>query len=451
MENMVTETRFAALANGQEVAYRSLSRSPGPVIVHCPGGMAPIEVLEEDPPYERFLRTLGGYGSLLVYDFVGKGASDPFDPELDFVDQNADCFVAVLDACEIEKAWLVVGDAQGAPLARRVATRYPDRLSGAAVLNPPGGRRRLSVDNILARDDSSNDLLLRAFMPSRADDPAFRAWHERAGRLGASAAAARALMEAGDRSTSRVRNETDVISNPPPFLLLYRRERVPPTTLEWWYDRFPGAEVVALEGADASFHALDSVMLADTIGVFVTGNRRHSFEDRPLLAVLFIDLVASTEAVGRVGDTAWTAVLDGYEQVVERISLRHGGSVVKHVGDGTLMTFPTGSRAVDAAVSIRIALSELGLDACFGIHVGEVESRGDDIGGLAVHLAARVMSEAMPGQILATSTAVQSMAGGTRRFEVAGVRDLKGIDQPWELHALIIDSARSRSEDHSRP
>jgi pimeloyl-ACP methyl ester carboxylesterase len=146
------------------------------VLVHPPGGMAPIEVLEEDPPYERFLRTLGGYGSLLVYDFVGKGASDPFDPELDFVDQNADCFVAVLDACEIEKAWLVVGDAQGAPLARRVATRYPDRLNGEAVLNPPGGRRRLSVDNILVRDDSSNDLLIRGFMPSRADDPAFRAW-----------------------------------------------------------------------------------------------------------------------------------------------------------------------------------------------------------------------------------------------------------------------------------
>jgi class 3 adenylate cyclase len=142
-------------------------------------------------------------------------------------------------------------------------------------------------------------------------------------------------------------------------------------------------------------------------------------------------------------------VLDSYERAVEGIVGRQGGSVIKHLGDGTLATFATGSRAVAAATSIRLALVDLGLDAYFGVHVGEIESRGDDIGGLAVHLTARVMGESLPGQILVTSTVVQSMQGANRRFSPAGVRDLKGIDQPWELHSLIDNSTMPQPEDRN--
>jgi class 3 adenylate cyclase len=355
------------------------------------------------------------------------------------IDQSADCFAAVLSACEIDQAWLVVGEIHGAPLVLRSAPRHRDRLSGAAVLNPPGTHARFSHDTLLTRDESSAEQVLRGYMASRADDPAFRAWHKRAGRLGGSAAAARALFEAGDRSGPLILAETDEIHDPPPFLILHRREGVHPGVIDWWRDRLPGAEVVALEGADNAFHATDSVLIADMIGAFVTGERRESLEDRPLVAILFLDLVASTESVSRAGDMAWSAVLDSYETAVEEQVGRHGGSVVKHVGDGTLATLPTGSRAVAAAASIRGDLADLGLDACFGVHVGEVERRGDDIGGFAVHLAARVMSEAAAGQILATSTAVESVSGGSRRFESLGVRELKGIEQPWELHSLSDD------------
>ena len=439
----MAQTQFTALANGQEVAYRWLSQSAGPTFVHVPGGMVPIEVLEDDPPYERFLRALGDYGSLVVYDFVGKGASDPFDPDVDFVDQNADCFAAVVTACGVEAAWLVVSGVAGAPLAHRAATRHPGLLSGAAVLNPPGppgDGRVLDVETLLARDDSSNLTVLQTRAPSRVRDPAFRAWHERAGRLGGAAAAGRALYEASLRSTPRVIKAVDEIVEPRPFLILRRRKAVDSLVLDWWTARFPGSDVITLEGADHDFNSADSVVIADTIGAFVTGEQRRSIDDRLLLALLFVDLAASTTGVARLGDLAWAAALDSYEHVVEDVVGRHGGSVVKHLGDGTLATFRTGMHAVGAAASIRRELVDLQLDAYFGVHVGEVEVRGDDIGGIAVHLAARAMSAAEPGQILLTSTALQSIEGGRRRFVTVGVRELKGLDQPRELFALVDDT-----------
>lgn len=432
----MAETQFAALETGREVAYKCLTHSAGPTLVHVPSGMTPIEVIEEDPPYERFLRTLGGYGSLIAFDHLGKGASDPFDPDLDFVDQLVDCFVAVLDACEADRAWLVVDDTAGAPLARRAATHHRERLSGAAVLNPPGGVFLLDADTIVSRDDPSNEVL-RTRMPSRADDPAFQAWHERAGRLGGSATAARALLEAGERSAPRVIDDVEELADPPPFLLLYRSERVPAEIIDLWRERLSGTQILAIPGSDATFNSSDAVLIADTVGEFITGERRVTLEDRPLVALLFLDLVASTESVARLGDAAWTAALDGYEQAVEDRVARHGGAVVKHTGDGTLATFPTASRALAAASSTRGALGELGLEARFGVHVGEVETRGEDIGGFAVHLAARVMGDAGSGEILVTSTVVGSVIGGPERFEGLGVRELKGIDQPWELHVLM--------------
>lgn len=450
----MAHTEFTTLADGREVAYRWLSRSQGPAFVHVPSGMVPIEVIEEDPPYERFLRALGGYGNLVVYDNLGKGSSDPFDPEVDILDQNADSFTAVLDACGLDAAWLVLSGVGGAPLAHRAAVRCAARLSGAVVLNPPGPSRADGgqvIDTLLARDADSNEQVLRTRMPSRAGDPAYRAWHERAGRLGGTASAARALYEAGQRSTPRVVSAVDEIVAPRPFLILRSRGAVTHGVLDWWVGRFPGAEVVTLEGADYELNGADSVFVADTIGAFVTGEQHTHGEDRPLLAMLFLDLVSSTTGVTRAGDLAWTAVLDSYERAVDGIVGRHGGSVIKHLGDGTLATFASGSRAVAAAASIRLALVDLGLDAYFGVHVGEIESRGDDIGGVAVHLTARVMGEALPGQILVTSTVVQSMQGATRRFSPAGVRDLKGIDQPWELHSLADNPTTPQPEGSLGP
>ena len=136
------------------------------------------------------------------------------------------------------------------------------------------------------------------------------------------------------------------------------------------------------------------------------------------------------------GDSAWRSTLDRYDEAVRGVVGRHHGTVVKHTGDGVLATFASGTEAVEAAISIRSATADLGLEGRAGIHVGEVELREDDIGGIAVHLAARVMGEAGPGQIVVTSTVAESTLGGVHRFDELGERSLKGIARPWRLFAL---------------
>jgi class 3 adenylate cyclase len=360
---------------------------------------------------------------------------------VDLIDQWVDGFIAVLDSSGVEAAWLLGQHVMGGPFACRLAARYPERLSGATVLNPPGGPLAHPVNEMLSRDGESNKALLHEYMPGRADDPAYRAWHERAGRLGGSASAARAFFEIAERMTPRILNEPDQIADPPPpFLIIRRRERIHPAVVDFWCERLPGAEVTVLEGADDPVNAVDSVLVADTMGAFITGRTVASDgEDRQLMALLYLDLVSSTEKVASVGDDSWMASLDTFEHNVEKVVVRHGGSVVKHVGDGTLATFPTGSRAIAAAVSIRETIADLELTARLGVHVGEVESRGDDIGGVAVHLAARVMAEAEPDQILATSTLVESIDGAAYRFESVGARELKGIERPRILHSVVVE------------
>jgi class 3 adenylate cyclase len=215
---------------------------------------------------------------------------------------------------------------------------------------------------------------------------------------------------------------------------------VPPEDAEWWHRYFSGSELVSLAGADLSFEGLDAALLADTIGSYVTGARVDAAEDRPLRALLFIDLVASTERATSVGDERWRGQLDRYEQFVGSAVDRHGGTIVKHIGDGALATFATVSRALSAATALRSGTRALDLEGRIGIHVGEVEIRGDDVGGIAVHLVARVMSHARPGQILVSSAVAQTTIGGAHSLESVGTFNLKGIDRPWELFELTIES-----------
>jgi class 3 adenylate cyclase len=154
-----------------------------------------------------------------------------------------------------------------------------------------------------------------------------------------------------------------------------------------------------------------------------------------LVGVLFTDLVDSTPAAAASGDAVWRSTLDRYEASLQRTIQRHHGTLVKHTGDGALATFPTGSEALHAASELRSTTRDLGLEGRTGIHVGEVEQRGEDIGGIAVHLAARVMGQAEPGEIIVTSALEQATIGARFQFDDLGTRMLKGLDRPWQLFA----------------
>jgi class 3 adenylate cyclase len=412
-------------------------------MVHVTGGTAPIEVLSDDPMYDRFLRTLGRYGRVITLDRPGIGASDGFDPDCSLLDQGVEAYLAVLDAVGVSSAWVVQ---KGGYLAARVAARHRMRIDGAVILSERSPAKFLEqaaqVEKILERGQLASGLL-ESSIPSRAGDPAFLEWHDRAGRLGATAEGARAYYAKAlaDIARGMVDEEPDVITEPIPAAIVHRRNAAL-TRLDdckWWLDRLPGSEPIVIDGIDEMIEGLDAGTLADTMGTFITGERASSADERPLVAVMFSDLVDSTPQVAADGDVLWKSTLDRYEHQFAAVVDRHHGSVVKFTGDGGLATFPSGSRALSAAVDLRGGTQQLGLEGRIGIHLGEVERRSDDIGGLAVHLAARVMGVAQPGQILVTSTVVQATLGGQLRLRSAGAHDLKGLAEPWELFAVTTD------------
>lgn len=437
---MADDLGFAQMVDGREVAYRVVSGGDGPVIVHSPNGGVPILLLDEDPMYDRFVRTLASPGRLVLYDDLGVGSSDGIDPGRDDFDERIEAYLAVLDAVEADAAWLV---GNNLPLLTEIIRADPGRVSGAVLLNPIS-RRQFNKQIGLAADRRRRTAVERAvdIYPSRADDPAFLEWLERTRRLAATNAEGAARMDQNRKAVERFIAEAQPVADAPPVMLIRRREAMSPAEMEWWNGIFPDAECVTIEGADQEVPGLDAGLLAELAVGFITGTPVEAPTQRSLVAVLFTDLVDSTPAAVASGDWVWRSTLDRYEAAVHRTIHRHHGTVVKHTGDGALATFPSGSEAIDAAVELRNTTRDLGLDGRTGIHVGEVEQRGDDISGIAVNLAARVMGEADPGGIVATAAVNDTTQGGRYSFGDIGPRSLKGIDRPCHLFTVEPLAAR---------
>ncbi len=272
--------------------------------------------------------------------------------------------------------------------------------------------------------------------PSRADDLAFVAWTQRASRLGVSRDEWAAVLSADRLANKRFEAEAGPIQDAPPVLLIRRRDSMSRASVDFWTRIFPEADSVTIEGADSGVMALDAGLVAELAAGFISGEPVETSPHRRLVAVLFTDLVNSTPAAAASGDEVWRSTLDRYEATLQRTIQRHHGTVVKHTGDGALTTFPSGTEAITAAVELRITTRDLGLEGRTGVHLGEVEQRDDDISGIGVNLAARVMGEAGPGEILVSSSVEQTTVGGRFRFDDRGTRSVKGIDRPWQLFAV---------------
>jgi class 3 adenylate cyclase len=173
---------------------------------------------------------------------------------------------------------------------------------------------------------------------------------------------------------------------------------------------------------------------------FLTGTREASTPDRALATVLFTDLVGSTERAASLGDEDWKSVLDRHDNAVRVIVGRSGGSVIKTTGDGVLALLPSAGDCIRVAAAVRRDLAADGLDVRIGAHVGDIDRRGDDVSGLAVNIASRVMSKAGAAEILVTASVVAAVAGQAVAFESLGAHDLKGVPGPWELFRVTTDT-----------
>lgn len=432
------ELRYARATDGAHVAFRELPGAAGTPIVYLPGMLYSIESVLDDPPYARFVDGLTELGRVILFERQGITASDALDPDRDVYEQWTDGVLAVLDAVGVEQAALV-GYVAGANIAIETALRYPDRVTAVVALHALLGvpadyldtQRGLMLDVVDGDGDSQRTAYLLA-APSRATHPDYIEWTRRAGRFGANPSTAARFWDAVLRDNDLSERVVDLAV---PLLSLGRRDFLGPITDSWRAaaESVPDAVVKVLDGGDLIPNAGDVDFLLVEIANFLRGEDATTSASRPVRAILFTDLVGSTTSVRTQGDADWRAVLDHHDQLVERTVRRHGGRLVKTTGDGALTVFDTPSRALRGAVALRDALAAVGLQVRMGLHLGEVETRGTDVAGIAVHLAARVMGTAGDGEIVTTAALPLATLGGGIDFEPLGARPLKGFDDEFEL------------------
>jgi class 3 adenylate cyclase len=270
--------------------------------------------------------------------------------------------------------------------------------------------------------------------PSLGNDPDARAWYARYFRLSASPSLVKLLLKGV--AASDIRGVLPMIRVP--TLILHRKDetwlRVEGSRL--LAEQIPGSRLVELPGTDHYIWEQNAAAVAEEIEEFVTGARHHRDRERSIKSLMFTDIVGSTALAQRLGDERWRRLLDRHEMLARRQLERFDGQYIKSTGDGVLATFDGPGRTVRCALAIREAVRGLDLSVRIGIHTGEVELRGDDVGGIAVHLAARVAALAAPGEVLVSRTVVDLMAGSDIAFEERGEHELKGVPGTWRVFAV---------------
>jgi class 3 adenylate cyclase/pimeloyl-ACP methyl ester carboxylesterase len=441
----VSDLEYARAPDGAHLAYRVLDADAacdaGNDIVMASGGLIPIEAFEGEPGFVRLLEGLRSLGRVTVFDRRGIGLSDPItDWERPILDQWADDLSAVVEASGARDAVVFAWDGYG--VATRFAARHSGRLRLLVLYHPltlPDDHWDSWVANRLAF--VSENLaggrynLLEQIAPSRASDASFRDWYAQAGRVGASPATAARIWDSvfSSRPADQLLDQVTT-----PTLVLHRRGNIysPAEAVRHAASQISGATVVELEGADHFPFVGDVDAVVAEIGNFVLGERRLPPPQRVLAALMFTDLVGSTERAASLGDARWKSVLDRHDATVRAAVGGCGGTVVNTTGDGILALLPSAGAAVRAAERVRAQLAADGLDVRIGIHVGDVDRRGEDVSGLGVHIAARAMAVADSGQIVVTGSVPAAVTGQPAAFETLGVHDLKGVPGVWELFRL---------------
>ncbi|MFY9663672.1 MAG: adenylate/guanylate cyclase domain-containing protein [Candidatus Cybelea sp.] len=415
-------------------------------LIYVPGWVSNVEYAWEEPSYARFLKKLASFSRLILFDKRGTGLSDRVPPnELPTLEQRMDDLRAVLDAAGSRRA-AIFSISEGTGLSILFAATYPQRASSLALFGgfakrlwspdypwaPTPERRAAWIDDIARSWGGVTDLAIIA--PSRANDASFARWWSAFLRQSASPGAAVALAQMNTQID--VRNLLGTVHVP--TLVMHRTGDLDANIAEGRYiaSHIPGAKFVELPGTDHLVFTNDFSTVVDELQEFLTGVRQPAESDRILATVLLTDIAHSTQIAAELGDLKWHDVLERHNALVRRELARFRGNEIKTTGDGFLATFDGPARAIRFALSLRAPLRQLGIEIRAGLHTGECEILDSDIGGIAVHIAARVLSEAQPGDVLVSSTVRDLVAGSGIGFTSRGKRELRGVPGEWELLAV---------------
>jgi class 3 adenylate cyclase len=402
-----------------------------------------VEAVWDFPDYARFMRRLASFGRLIHFDRRGTGLSDPVPldrlPDLDMQVEDA---VAVLDAAESTEA-AVIGLNDGTLVAMLLAVGHPERCRSLALFattvahTHAAGMPMEEIDEVIEVMTSgvrAGRSGVEFLAPSRVGDERFS---EQLARLqrnsvrpGAMGHYYRQTMEAD------IRDVVPQISVP---TLLLNRSGNPIVAAELTREAaslIPSATYVELPGTDHLAFSEDVDAVLDEIEEFVTGARSGADPDRMLTTLMFTDIVESTALAAEMGDRRWRDVLDRHHLVARGEIDRFKGRVIATTGDGFFAVFDGPAQAVRCASAIVDAMGRLGLRIRAGVHTGEVEVRRNDLGGLAVHIGARIAALASPGDVFVSSTVKEVLAGSGTTFEDAGEHELKGVPDRWRLYRV---------------
>lgn len=418
----------------------------GPVdVIWAPGTMSHLDMDWENPRRAMFFEKFSQFCRLIRFDKRGTGLSDrPI--KMATLEERTDDIRAVLDAVGLQRAH-IFGVSEGGSMASMFAAMYPERTQSLIIwgaqakwINTP--------DHPWGQTGAEYEEMIRGIQD---DWPTVHYVVGPGAGLGQDADPVlienvlRYMRAAASPSAVRAYEEMNALVDTRPILpsiraptLVMNRTGDPCAIVGAARDmaeRIPGARFVEYPGESHSIMLDDMDVILSDIQEFITGERRIEAADRVLATVMFIDIAGSTDRAVQMGDAAWADTLRAYYGVVRRTLTKHRGREANVAGDGFLATFDGPARAVRCALELTKAVRELGLEIRGGVHIGECEMIGDDVGGVAVHIGARIMSEASPGEVLASSTIKDLVAGSGLSFTDRGERALKGVPGAWRIYA----------------
>jgi class 3 adenylate cyclase len=427
------------------IAYQTVGERP-PDLLLIGDFASHIEGQWEEPSQADFLHRLARMGRLVTFDQRGTGVSDPVPLGTPLTLEEAmDDSIAVLDDAGVDRA-VLIGIGSGTPACCMLASTYPERFERMVIVNGfarlgrapdhPWGIPTEAQAKMLAEIEAGwgKGGAAEIFAPSLADDEAFRAWFARYRRMGASPRRAvegmKVVFETDVRDVvSQIRLPTLVVHRSGDLHVRVGHGRD-------LADRIPGAEYVELDGNDHFPWIGGADAVLGEIEQFVSGERSIIEDDRILATVLFTDIVGSTEQAVTLGDERWTRLLDDHDRATRRQLARFRGREVNTTGDGFLVAFDGPTRAVRCATAIRDAARALGVEVRAGVHTGECVARGDDLGGVAIHIAARVGALAGASEVFVSQTVKDLVAGSGIELVDRGAHALRGVPGEWGIYEV---------------